>query len=220
MSATEGAYVRYPQDEWLAVLTLESRRHDATIVGEDLGTVPPEVRTAMDEHAIQRMYVVQFEANASADPPLGASPEPVVASLNTHDMPPFAAFWEALDVADQLDLGLIDEYGVQPRLEERAALRRAVADHFAMGDGAADADAADQALPALLVHLARSDARALLVNIEDLWLETRPQNVPGTSTERPNWQHRLRFSLEQIIGNRGIRSALEAIGRLRAAPGE
>jgi 4-alpha-glucanotransferase len=219
LDATAGTYVRYPQDEWFAVLTLESHRHRATIVGEDLGTVPAAVRHAMRRHAFQRMYVVQFEANPdpAAAAPLGAVPEAVVASLNTHDMPTFAAFWRALDVPDQRDLGLIDDAGARERNDERADLRARIASQLGMQAGAAGVDAADRALDTLLDHLARSAARALLINVEDLWLEPRPQNVPGTSSERPNWQRRLRFDLDELTRHRGVRDALDRIARIRAA---
>src|SRR5690606_15209325 len=115
LPATDGVYVRYPLEEMVAVMTIESVRHLATIVGEDLGTVSREMRHAMHRHALQRMYVVQYEVNPDADPPLNPVPRDVVASLNTHDMPPFAAFWAGLDIDDQRDLGLVDDEG------ERAA---------------------------------------------------------------------------------------------------
>jgi 4-alpha-glucanotransferase len=220
LSAKEGAYVRYPQDEWVAMLTLESVRHQATIIGEDLGTVPPEVREAMDRHAMQRMHVVQFEATSDGEPPIPDPPEPVIASLNTHDMPTFAAYWRGSDIEDQLDLGLTGEGDVRERLAARARLRRRAAEQLGMPGEAMNADGAAAALPALLAHLARSDARAVILNLEDLWLETEPQNVPGTSTERPNWRRRLRLDLEHITHSSDLRAALDAVTRLRAENSE
>jgi 4-alpha-glucanotransferase len=214
-SAREGIYVRYPADEWLAVLTLESQRHRAMIIGEDLGTVPREVRQAMDRHKLQRMYVVQFEANASADPPIPPVPESVIASLNTHDMPPFAAYWSALDVEDQRDLGLTDETGVADRRRGRAMTRAGIVRHLGLPPEAARPDGAGPALQGILEHLAASDARALLVGLEDLWLETKPQNVPGTSSERPNWQRRLRLGLEALIRDPNVAATLQAVARRR-----
>jgi 4-alpha-glucanotransferase len=213
-SARDGVYVRYPADEWLAVLTLESQRHHATIIGEDLGTVPREVRKAMDRHKLQRMFVVQFEASA-AEPPLPAVPQPVVASLNTHDMPPFAAYWRALDVADQHELGMTAEDEKSARERGRASTRRAITRQLGLPPAAAEPDGAGPALHGLLEHLAASDARAVLISLEDLWLETRPQNVPGTGAERPNWRRRLRLSLEELTRDRNIAAALDAVARRR-----
>src|SRR5688572_28805848 len=105
--ASEGAYVRYPADELYAILSVESHRHKTMLVGENLGTVPPEVNKSMDRHGLRRMYVVQYEQPARG--PLRAPEPQVVASLNTHDMPTFAAQWKGLDILDRADLGLIPE---------------------------------------------------------------------------------------------------------------
>jgi 4-alpha-glucanotransferase len=214
LGPTQGVYVRYPMDELMAVLTLESQRYRATIVGEDLGTVSREIRRAMNGHAIHRMYVVQYEANPERDPPLNPVPRAAVASLNTHDMPPFAAFWRGLDIADQRDLGLLDKAQEQVAVVARAELRARLASALRTEPGADD-DATRAALDALLRHLAASPARFMLINLEDLWLETRPQNVPGTSTERPNWRRRSRFDIEALIGEPSLTSPLVEVDRLR-----
>jgi 4-alpha-glucanotransferase len=68
---------------------------------------------------------------------------------------------------------------------------------------------------ALLAALARTDARMLLINLEDLWREERPQNVPGTSAERPNWRRRTRPSLEEIVNSPDLTAFLSRIDQLR-----
>jgi 4-alpha-glucanotransferase len=192
---------------------MESARHRAVVVGEDLGTVPAAVRRAMDRHGVHRMHVVQFEANAEKDPPIAPPDGAVVASLNTHDMPTFAGFWRGTEIDDQLDLDLIDADEHQRALAQRAALRRALSRTLG-GGGEIDVGVARQRL---LERLAASDAHYILVTLEDLWLEERPQNVPGTSHERPNWQRRARRSLETIMNDAAIRRMLHAIAERRAA---
>ena len=114
-------------------------------------------------------------------------------------MPPFAAFLQGLDIEDRHKLGLIKRADLPKEHRQRQRICRSLArlpggrDKSARGK----ADAADVLL-AILCHLGVSDARWLLVNLEDLWLETESQNTPGTSTERVNWRRRLRFSLEQM----------------------
>jgi 4-alpha-glucanotransferase len=213
LNATEGVYVRYPREELLAVITLESVRHGATIVGEDLGTVSRAIRTALARHGLHRMFVVQYEAAPDRDPPVPSVPKNVVASLNTHDMPPFAAFWHGLDLEDQRALDLLDDQQLAEARVHRARLRSSIAEFFdlpAVDDAAA-------ALHALLGHLAGSAARFVLVNLEDLWLETRPQNVPGTSTERPNWRRRARYTIEQLMREPELAAPLTAVDRERRA---
>ena len=166
--ATEGTYVRYPADELYAIVTLEAHRNNAAIVGEDLGTVPAEVRAAMRRHHVLRSYVLQFEASGDEITPV---PVDVLASLNTHDTPTFAQFSR-------------DHPGI--------SLRRAIE------------------------FLAVSPARAVAVNLEDLWGEDRPQNVPGTSTdEQPNWQRKAALTFEEFRDKREVTQALGLVDNLR-----
>ncbi|MDO8730442.1 MAG: 4-alpha-glucanotransferase, partial [Candidatus Omnitrophota bacterium] len=94
MPAREGVYVRYRSEELYAILSLESHRNRCAVVGEDLGTVPPEVRRSMRRHGLSGMFVVQYEWSPNSRRPLRAAPRQSVACLNTHDMPPFSAFWK------------------------------------------------------------------------------------------------------------------------------
>jgi 4-alpha-glucanotransferase len=132
-----------------------------------------------------------------------------VASLNTHDMPPFAAWLEGLDIADRQDLGLLDEALADWDRGIRRAQRRALL-AFLQREGLPAEDTLDSLLFFTLVHLRRQPAALLLVNLEDLWLETSSQNVPGTALERPNWRRKLRHGLEEL------RTRSDVLGRLRA----
>src|SRR4051794_31725252 len=109
LPATDGVYLRYPHDELLAVLALESNRLRCALVGEDLGTVPDEVRPAMARHGLFRLHVGQWFF--PSEPGLATEPSPPesVASLNTHDMATFAGWWRGADIDDRRDLGLITE---------------------------------------------------------------------------------------------------------------
>jgi 4-alpha-glucanotransferase len=126
-------------------------------------------------------------------------------------MPPFAAYWRDLDLEDQRALDLLDDAQLAEARTQRARLRRSIADFFELQP----ADGAAAARDALLGYLAASAARFVLVNLEDLWLETRPQNVPGTSFERPNWRRRARYTIEQLMREPGIAAPLAAIDRQR-----
>lgn len=218
LGADEGVYVQYPLEELFAVLTLESARHHCMVIGEDLGTVSREIRSAMQRHGVQRMFVVQYEALPDRQPPLPDLPEAVVASLNTHDMPTFAAYWEGLDLADRKELGLLDEKEVGRERAARARLRTRLARQLRASAARSDGTSAQSALAALLHHLAGSAARIVLLNLEDLWLESEPQNVPGTSTERPNWRRRARYTLDEIVRDSRISATLRSIAALRDQP--
>lgn len=201
--AREGAYVRYQADELYAILSLESHRNKTVLVGENLGTVPPEVNDAMKRHGLHETYVLQYELG----PKIRKPPRRAIASLNTHDMPAFEAFLRGLDIDDRFDLGLIKRSDLPRQHRHRRELVAAIREF-----PGADKDL----LLAALRWLARSDAAIVLVNIEDLWRETLPQNVPGTSSERPNWRRKLRYSVEQIRTNDQVRHLLKFVADARA----
>ena len=212
----EGVYLRYPAAEFFAVLNLESHRYQAQIVGENLGTVPAAVNSAMAKHHISGMHVGQFGVTSDPDHALEPVPAQAVAGLNTHDTPTFAGFWSGADIDDRRELGLLTEVGAATERDRRARQRAALAANLKtcglLNDESAGAAAI---MRAWLFHLAANDGKFLLINLEDLWLEALPQNVPGTWQERPNWQRKARYSLEQIRELPALRETLLTIDRLR-----
>jgi 4-alpha-glucanotransferase len=214
--ARDGVYVHHRTEELFALLVLESHRHQAEIVGENLGTVPAAVDNALKRHHIRDMYVVQYEAKPEREPPLRAVPELSVASLNTHDMPMFASFWTALDVDDRLDLALLDADEAGAERERRAKLRLSLAT-LLRERGLLNEESLDpqDVLQALLCWLASSPANIVLVNLEDLWEETQPQNTPGTFRERSNWRRKLRYEFEKFRELPQVVEALAAVNQRR-----
>lgn len=182
----EGTYVYQQLDQYLAVLTLESKLHKVPIVGENLGLVSPALDRALAEHRIYGTHVAYTDLEQAAN---GGS----LAAINTHDMPTFAAFCRGLDLIDQVELGQLS----QPNATIAANARRRDVARLARICNVDPDDAA-----ALFVCLARrmvqSSSPLAIVNVEDLWLEAAPQNVPGTSTERPNWRRPCRYPTEQF----------------------
>jgi 4-alpha-glucanotransferase len=211
----DGAYVRYPAEEMYAILALESVRNRAVIVGEDLGTVPGYVRPSLARHKIQRMYVLQFEVTPDEKKAL---PEPAVdslAALNTHDMPPFTAFWEGLDVQDRVDLGLLDKQGAIAELNSRSKLRDSLLRYLCPDGRKSTNPSIVEVLKAALKFLGENPNRLAMVNLEDLWFEKQPQNVPGTCEERPNWKRKSRYSLQQITEMKDVGEMLETLDSAR-----
>lgn len=212
---SEGAYVRYHASEMIAILTLESQRAKAVIIGEDLGTVPAYVRKSIDRHRFRRLFVVQRRLQQKMPDPPGDPVENMVASLNTHDMYPFAAYWGALDIPDRKDVGLLDdETAPGERKKREEAIARLIG--FLGRRKCAPADEeADSVMDATLQFLGRSDAAVVLVNVEDLWNETLPQNIPTTTHQRPNWRRRLKFAADRIITDSRIRRRLDVLDASR-----
>jgi len=222
VSAKQGIYVEYRLEEFTAILCIESQRNHAVLVGEDLGTVPPEIPAAMRRHKIHQMYVAQFSVNSRATETLTPAPATSYAGINSHDMPPFAAFWTGADIADRLDLGILTpEQGDEARAD-RAAMRTAMLRFLRSRAGLGPrADETDAVLKSILTYLASGESPVLLVNLEDLWGELHPQNVPGTWRERPNWRRRARYDLAEIRNSAEFAALLAEVNRcIRAgAPG-
>ncbi len=211
-AAGDGVYVRYRTDEMFAILALESHRHEAILVGENLGTCPPAVDVAMEAAAMSGMYVFEFEIDAESEQTLHTVPEDALASLNTHDLPTFSTFWNALDIDDHVDLGLVDEAEADAARKGRAAMRKAVV-NFLVREGALTEPTDDEqaVFLACTAWLAEQNPRYVIANLEDAWAETRPQNTPGTWLERPNWQRKSRLSLEEIAADERVRAMIETL---------
>lgn len=216
MEARDGVYVKYNAEELYAILALESHRYKSVLVGENLGTVPGYVNRAMSRHGVQKMYVLQYEVAPKAGNPLRRVPANAMASLNTHDMPPLTAFLQGDDLEDLRRLGWFTAGEVRQGKQTRRAIRRALArffDHRGVlasdSKESEDSEDSERLLKGCLEWLAASPARLVLVNLEDLWLETLPQNVPGTNHERPNWRRKARYGFEEF------RERPEVIERLR-----
>jgi len=216
MEPGDGVYVRYRPEELYAILILESQRRGCALVGENLGTVPQAVNRALRRRGIRRMYVLQFETRPDPSSALTPVPPDAVASLNTHDTPTFAGFRQGLDIKDRVALGLLDEAGVAAERAGREAHFQAL-EEYLRREGwlrSGHEEALVQLIRACLAYLSASPAPVVLLNLEDLWLETNPQNVPGVAT-RPNWRLKARHRFEAFCQMPGVVETMKVVDRLR-----
>ena len=216
ISTEEGVYVRYRAEETYAILGLESHRFGVPVVGEDLGVVPDYVRTSMDQHGALKMNILQCMIQPGASEALAPVTENSVASLNTHDMPPFTAFLRGSDIQDRIQHGLLQPHQVNNEYDQRWRMREALAAYLC-GDspGARNWDEPDDLLRRSIEWLAQSSAQVVLINFEDLWFETEPQNIPATSWERPNWRRKARYCWEDFPKNSRIRDIFQMMRNIR-----
>lgn len=178
-----GAYVRYPAEDLLGILALESVRAGAYIVGEDLGTVEEGVRERLAAQNVLSYRLLWFEPK-----PPEQYPELALSAVTTHDLPTVAGLWTGSDLAEQAQLGL------QPNVEGTAEMRA----RFQRAAGLRDAAPVEEAVVRAHELLARAPSRVLTATLDDaLAVEERP-NIPGTTTERPNWSIALPLPLEAI----------------------
>jgi 4-alpha-glucanotransferase len=163
------------------------------------------------------LYVGQYEIQPNYEQPFSPAPPGAVAGMNTHDMPTFAAFWKELDLDDRRKLGVLDDAADRQERERRYHTRQAVIQHLRRVGLLGPDESLAAELRGCLQMLAATDAGAVLVNLEDMWQETEPQNVPGTWRERPNWQRKARHRLEEIDQLPGVRDTLAALNGAIAA---
>jgi 4-alpha-glucanotransferase len=215
-SAGEGVYVRYPYDELYALLCLESQREGCEVLGENLGIVPDAVTREQARHAMSGMYVLSVYLRDDPQQPYRPIAENSVASFGTHDLPTFAAFWQDLDFERREQLGVLDRAGGIAERAARERQKQLLIDYW-LREGFLDPKEADD-LPALLraclAMLASSPARRVLVNLEDVWLETEPQNVPGTTLDQySSWHRRARHTLDEAAELSTLTAIAEAINQ-------
>ncbi|MCB1322688.1 MAG: 4-alpha-glucanotransferase, partial [Leptospiraceae bacterium] len=119
--AVRGSYLRYPTEDLLRILALESQRRRCMVIGEDLGTVPPEVRETLQRYGIYSWRVTYFEKNHEAGGfvPADQYPELSVASVNTHDLPTFPGFWLGRDIEARRRIGIFTNEEAQREWEQR-----------------------------------------------------------------------------------------------------
>ncbi|WP_228942824.1 4-alpha-glucanotransferase [Nocardioides sp. Leaf374] len=198
---TQGAYVRYPSDDLLDIVALESHRARAVVVGEDLGTVEPGVREALAERDVLTYRVLWFEDEEPATWPTSA-----LATVTTHDLPTVAGLWTGSDVEDQLASSDMDPAAVRAGREE---LRERLLRH----DALAPDDGPDRAVAAAYERLAQAPCLMLSLSLEDALGEERRPNVPGT-TERPNWCLPLPLAVEDLVAGPADHLAQRVAGRV------
>jgi 4-alpha-glucanotransferase len=219
MSPDRGTYVHYPHDAMVGVLTGEAARAGAVAIGEDLGTVEPWIRDYLPAHGVLGTSMLWFERSPGGTPlPPGAWRRACLATVGTHDVPPAASFVTGDHVALRARLGLLS----RPIAAERRAARQALASwrdalvrEGLLAAGARPGPA--EFTTALYAYLARTPALLIGVSLADAAGERRPQNLPGTSDEYPNWRIPLcgpdgrPVLLEDLGGLPGVRAAAAAV---------
>jgi 4-alpha-glucanotransferase len=183
-SPTDGAYVRYPADELLAVLAIESVRSGAVVVGEDLGTVEEGVRDRLHDAGLLSYRLAWFEEAAPEHYPAQA-----LGAVTTHDLPTIAGVWSGDDAADQRAAGVDPDEAALGRLRGRLVALTGM-----------DAGApVDEVIVAAHRRLAASPCALVAATLEDALALPRRPNLPGTTGERPNWSLSLPLPLEAAL---------------------
>ena len=198
-----GAYVRYPADELLAILALESTRAQAFVVGEDLGTVEAAAREQLDAHGLLSYRLLWFETAPPARYPARA-----LAAVTTHDLPTIAGLWSGADLQAQQELGLHPNTTGLHEIRQRL---QAIT-------GLPDTAAGDEVVRRTHERLAEAPSAILVATLEDALAVVERPNMPNTTTEWPNWSLALPCPLETIEAHPLVQAVATALQRKEELP--
>ncbi|WP_132979955.1 MULTISPECIES: 4-alpha-glucanotransferase [unclassified Pigmentiphaga] len=224
-SPDEGAYVRYPFQDMMRLIALESWRHRAIVIGENLGTVPEGFNEQIARAGMLGMDVLWFNREgawpgAPFRAPGGWSRQ-ALATTTTHDLPTVAGWWQGTDIRWRAELGLLAEgRGIEAEQAERGQDRARLWEDLGRAGtvGAGDPLPPEAPVTAVLDFVAQTPAPLLVVPLEDmLGLQEQP-NLPGTVDTHPNWRRRMPLPVESLFEEPGAagRAALLARTRGRA----
>lgn len=220
-----GAYVGYPLDDLLAVAALESQRHRCAVIGEDLGTVPAGFRERMAAANILSCRIFAFEREHDRFRRPGEYPQLASVSAATHDLATLRGFWGGDDIAAKANLGLFNSPAEEAqarsgRAVDKRLLLQALADEALLPEGIAPADAdrldwtAELSL-AVHAYLARSQSLLFLAQLDDLAGEAHQANLPGSTTQYPNWRRRQVRMIDDLFADPLTRKEMTTIAAER-----
>jgi 4-alpha-glucanotransferase len=227
-SARNGAYLRYPLEDLLRLIALESWRHRAIVIGEDLGTVPPGFRERLEEHGIAGIRVLWFEGahDGKGFKPPSAWDCNAVGTTTTHDLPTVAGWWRGSDITWRNRIGQTmaradgrdpEEAAQEVRAQDRAELWRAFQQAgVAAPDVAApppDRAPVDEAL----AFVAATPGPLVTFPLEDLLAQVEQPNLPGSIDEHPNWRRRVSVPIDELFEDDTFCDRLLAVDRARRA---
>jgi 4-alpha-glucanotransferase len=208
-SARQGAYVTAFTEELFGILALESMRHGAVVVGEDLGTVPPEVPGVLARWGVLGSMVQVFERDQQAGRCRYARDYPrlVLATVNTHDLPPLVGWMQERDITLRSELGdlstsqqLADARGA--RAADRGALIESLIEEGLLPRSAHESLEPQALIGAVHAFLRRTPAALVGLSLDDLAFETEPVNIPGVWQDRyASWSRRMREPLELLLAS-------------------
>lgn len=215
--ARGGGYVRYPVDDLMGILALESRRNRCVVLAEDLGTFPegfPERMAALEALSFRVLHR-ERDAERGYKPP-SSYPRLAVVTAGTHDQATLSGFWIGRDIVvrSELDLYPSPEEAVKAkdgRAIDRQRLLEALRRHGGLEGDPEDENGRPSLAFVLAVHrfLAETPSRLVLVQLGDILGHEEQINLPGTTVEYPNWRRRSLINVEEMGGDARVRALAE-----------
>ncbi len=219
-SAAHGAYLSFPIGDMLRLIALESRRHRAIVLAEDLGTIPDGFQERLQAEGMLGMRVLWFERQDDRFTSPRTWTKGAVGMTTTHDLPTTAGWWSGRDLEWRSGLGLLGDEANQQherdiRVRDRSALWDTMRDR-----GAVDADqpAPDQSeliADAAARHVGGAACDLVILPIEDALARVEQPNLPGTLDEHPNWRRRMPGLASALLDTPAVAARLAGLADAR-----
>lgn len=216
--SSQGAYLNYPLDDLLHLVALESWRHQALVIGEDLGTVSPELRESLRAKHLLGMRVLQFEHEQGRFIAPENWSDDALATTTTHDLPSMMGWFGARDIEWRQQVGQRNleqsKQDRQQRENDTAALQKAMLD---AGELLQPTDNPEQRLTAAITFIGRTPAPLVLLPLEDALASDEQPNLPGPGDEHPNWRRRWPLPVEHMLDEPRTAERLARLNNVRLA---
>ncbi|RQH05675.1 4-alpha-glucanotransferase [Paraburkholderia dinghuensis] len=225
-SARHGAYLRYPFEDLVRLIALESWRHRAIVIGEDLGVVPPGLRERLARHGLYGIRVLWFEREGDAFLAPRHWDTHGIATTSTHDLPTIAGWWQGIDIdwrnrigqtlprADKRDPVALEH---AQRAVERTALWHALQQNGCAPRNAAEPPRNHAPVEGALGYVAASASPLVMCPLEDLLALVEQPNLPGSIDEHPNWRQRLPLPVDALYADPAFAARIDVVTRARVA---
>ncbi len=220
-SPDQGAYLRYPMDDLLRLIALESWRHRSIVIGEDLGTVPAGFDEQLARAGLLGIRVLLFQRDGARFLRPDEWPKHAIATTTTHDLPTIAGWWQGRDLdwrtgLDLLEPGHNEAQARDARARERAALWQAMTEAGCAAGSMPIPRAESAPLDAAVGFMSATPSPLAMLPIEDaLGLPEQP-NLPGTIDAHPNWRRRLPGRVDRMLDAPEVARRLDILNKLRS----
>jgi 4-alpha-glucanotransferase len=211
LKPVDGAYVKYPAEDFLRIIALESERAGTMVVAEDLGTIGPEVRDSLRRFDMLSYRLFYFERYYPKPEFIRPEhyPRLAFAAVTTHDLPTIYGWWLGRDMEVRKGLSIYaDEDAFKRDVENRERDKKIVlstlGEHGLLPE---DFPSSPDALPymtpqlclAIYNYLARTPSMLVGASLDDMLGAIEQQNLPGTIDEYPNWRRKTIKDLDEIV---------------------
>lgn len=218
--SSAGAYLSFPERDLLRLVALESQRHRAIVLAEDLGTVPEGFQDRLQADGISGMRVLWFERDEERFLPPQRWTRLAVSMTSTHDLPTVAGWWGGRDIEWRSKLGLLGDAANaakerETRERDREQLWQAFCESGAASGGVPSPEQGERAADAAATHIGRSACMLAMLPVEDALALAEQPNLPGTLDEHPNWRRRLPGPAETLLDEPAVATRLAALDRAR-----